>query len=226
MVKISNREIVDVVRYTDNKIIIAENKASLETPGIVYYLLNLKTLDKEVITKSAYLMKKFGSSAYKRLSEAISDYARCDAVILKDKSVFIIFPNGQCGMFSPKGEKLWDKTLTYRDKAVTGLARDGDYIWCCCTEENCVIRYSLDIKLSVDLRIGSKEASTFAEPCFVSVDDSSVYVCCSNRLRAINKSDLLVSDISDSLKGLKRFYRFGNTSLICTEDGAYISQDA
>lgn len=226
MVKISSKEIVDVVKYTDKKIILAEKLP--QTDGsykLSYFILDLDRLEKEVVTKNAYLMKKFGNSAFKKISESISDFSDCEATVMPNRNVFLIFSNGQCAMFDPKGEMIWSKTLTYKEKPVTGLAPDGDYIWCCCEDENCVIRYLADgDKLNLDLRIGSTEADTFKKPCFVSSDTDGVYVCCSNKLRRISRSDFVVSDVSDILSGLKRFYRFGKYTLICTADGAYIGE--
>lgn len=226
MVKVTNKELIDVVKYTDKKIILAEKLPNIEGGYKAnYFILDLETLEKEVVTKNAYLMRKFGNSAYKKISESIANFVDCDSVILPSKNVFILFSNGQCAMYDNKGEMLWSKTLTYKDKTVTSLAADGDYVWCCCKDENCVIRYLADgNKLNLDLRIGAKDADTFKKPAFVSSDDEGVYVCCKNKLRKIDRRDFIVSDVSEKLKGLKRFYRFGKYSLICTNDGAYIGE--
>ncbi len=224
MEKISNREIVDVVRYTDNKIIVVEKKPVIEGSGYKpnYFIVNVDTLEKEVITKNAYLMKKFGPS-YQRITETIANFVQCDVAILSDRSVFIIFPNGQCGMFDSNGKVMWNDTLSYNGKPVTSLAPDGNYIWCCCREENCVIRYSLQTKLSVDIRIGAKEAKTFILPSSLSSDRDNIYVCCNSaKLRRIAKSDFTVSDLGAPIPGLQKFYRIKDHALICTTDGAYI----
>ncbi len=224
MEKISNREIVDVVRFTDNKVIVVEKKPVIEGSGYKpnYFIVNVDTLEKEVITKSAYLMKKFGPS-YKRITETIANFVQCDAAILSDRSVFIIFPNGQCGLFDSNGKVIWNDTLSYNGKPVTSLALDGNYIWCCCREENCVIRYSLETKLSVDIRIGAKEAKTFILPSSLSSDRDNIYVCCNSaKLRRISKGDFTVSDLGAPIPGLQKFYRIKDHALICTSDGAYI----
>lgn len=226
MFKVTSKDLIDVVKYTDDKIILVEKLPSIEGGYKAnYFILNLKTLEKEVVTKNAYLIKKFGNRAFKRIGESIADFSDCEAVILPNRNVFIIFSNGQCAMYDRGGEMLWQKTLTYNDKKVTSLAADGEYVWCCCKDEDCVIRYLADgNKLNLDLRIGSPAADTFNAPCFVSSDEDGIYVCCRDRLRKINRSDFIVSDVSRELKGLKRFYRFGKYSLICTSDGAYIGE--
>lgn len=224
MKKISNSQIIDVVKYTDNSVIIVEKKPSLDLGGYKanYYLLNADTYEKEVITKNAYLMKKFGTS-YQKISETIADCIQCDAAILSDRSVFVIFPNGQCGLFDSNGKVIWNDVLSYNSKPVNSLATDGNYIWCCCKEENCIIRYELQTKLSVDIRIGSKEASTFIMPSSVSSDDKNVYVCCNGaKLRCVSKEDFTVNDLGEPILGLQKFYRIKNKALICTDDGAYV----
>ncbi|MBQ9228002.1 MAG: hypothetical protein IJ168_04135 [Eubacterium sp.] len=226
MKKISQHEITDVVRYADDKIIIVEKiPAALTKPNANYYVLNLKTFEKEAVTKSVYLMKKFGASSYQKITEQLTAVPQCDAVILPSREVFVLFPNGQCGLFSSYGELQWNKTLSYNDKEVHSLAYENGYLWCCCTEENCVIRYAAD-NFKVDLRIGGKEADTFRSPTFVSSDGEGIYVCCEGkRLRKIDLTDLTVSDVSDGIPQLTRFYRFGKISLLCTANGAYIGED-
>lgn len=227
MKKISNYEITDVVRYADDAIIIVEKVPTLSPsqPNANYYLLNLKTFEKEAITKSVYLMKKFGASAYQKIVEKIESVAQCDALVLPSREVFVLFPNGQCGLFDADGKLRWTKTLAYNDKEVSSLAAEDGYIWCCCKEENCVLRYSTD-NFKVDLRIGGKDADTFRSPEFCSADDSGVYVCCNGRkLRRIDLQDFTVSDVTDGIPMLRRFYRFGDISLLCTAGGAYIGKD-
>jgi hypothetical protein len=88
-----------------------------------------------------------------------------------------------------------------------------------------VLRYGTD-NFKVNLRIGGKGADTFRSPEFLSADETSIYVCCGGRkLRRIDRSNFTVSDVSDSIPTLKRFYRFGKYSLICTADGAYVGED-
>jgi len=227
MKKISNYEIADLVRYSDDSIILVEKVPTLDItrPNANYYLLNLKTFEKDAITKSVYLMKKFGSSAYQKITEKIESVVQCDTLILPSREVFVLFPNGQCGLFDAHGELQWTKTLSYNDKEVHSLAADDGYIWCCCKDENCVIRYSTD-NFKVDIRIGGKEADTFPSPEFLSADGKNVYVCCNGRrLRKIDLQDFTVSDVTDGIPMLRKFYRFGNISLLCTADGAYIGED-
>ncbi len=226
MTQVSKREIIDVVKFTDDRIIIVEKIPRIEGGYKTnYFILNLETLEKEVVTKNAYLIRKFGNTAFEKISESIANYVDCEAAIFPDKSVFIIFSNGQCALFDREGTMLWSKTMTYKEKTVTSLAPDGNHIWCCCAEEDCVIRYLLDgTKLNLDLRIGSKDSDTFASPRFVSSDSENIYVCCADRVRTISRNDFIVGDINSGIKDIKRYYRFGKYSLICTANSAYLGE--
>ena len=224
MEKITNKEIIDVVKFSEDKLIFVSKNPLSEGAQFKtdYYIINFKTGKKEAVTKKAYLLKKFGQ-AYEKICETISDYIQCQAITLKDKSVLTVFPNGQAGLFDAQGELLWTKELSYNNSPVYSLAEDEDSFWCVCRDENCVIRYSAD-KFAVDIRIGAKDASTFSQPHFVSSDDENVYVCCKNDVRKIDKKTLIVSDVVSNIPNLQKYYRFKNISIFCCFDGLYFEK--
>ena len=85
-----------------------------------------------------------------------------------------------------------------------------------------LIRYTAE-NAKIDIRIGSANAETFVNPEFVSQDDEYIYVCCnSSNVRRIDKSNFVVSDVGSVVPGLKRYYKFGDTSILCTASGAYM----
>ena len=226
MEKITNKQIIDVVKFSKDKLVFVEVNPMSDNlqSNAKYYIINFSTGEKEVVTKSAYLLKKFGSS-YEKICEKISDYVQCRAMVLKDKSVLIVFPNGQAGLFDNQGELLWTKEFTYNQKPTYSLAEDEDAFWCVCRDENCVIKYNTE-NFSVDIRIGSKDNSSFSEPHFASADDKYVYICCGNdKVRKIDKSTLIVSDVDESFPSLERFYRFKGVSIICCSDGMYFDEN-
>lgn len=225
LVKISNREIIDIIKYADNKAIFVEKKPFGDFTQFKagYFVLNFDNGEKEAITKSAYLLKKFGS-AYEAISNNVTNYIQCHALTLQNRNCLVMFPNGQAGLFDNQGKLQWNDTLSYNDSIVYGLAGDKEYFWSCCKDENCVIRYSAET-LNVDIRIGSNDADTFVNPEFISDDDDFVYVCCDGKkVRKIDKSNFTVSDVGE-YEGINAFYKYGRFSIICTNMGAYIDKD-
>lgn len=226
MIRISNKEIIDIIKLADNKVIMVE-KIPLDTFGKFkadYFVLNLANGSKEAITKNAYLLWKFGDSN-EEITNKITNYVQCDSIIFPSKNVFVIFPNGQSGYFNEFGEMKWNGILNYNGNYCSSATEDAGYFWTCCPNENCVIRYTADT-IKLDLRIGGKDSATFNTPIFASSDDSFVYICNSDgRIRTIDKKHFTVSDIKGVYPNLRKFYKYGRYSIICTADGTFMDKN-
>lgn len=226
MIKISNREIVDVIRFSDEEALLVEKVPNLNTPNykVNYFILNFSTGEKEIVTKDAYLFRKYGPKR-KEISEKLGNFVMPGAMILEDRSVLVIYPNGETGLFDAQGNLLRDGLLSYNDEPVSGIAEDGNCFWSVCESENAVIRYFCD-GAKMDIRIGGKKQPTFSLPHFVSSDDDYVYVCCEhNHVRKIDKNDFTVTDVNRQYQNLTGYYKFGKFAIITTYDGAYCDKD-
>lgn len=226
MIKISNRQIVDVLRFSDDKAVLVEKKPNLNSTGygVNYFILNFSTGEKEIVTKDAYLLKKYGSKR-KEISEKLGNFVMPSAMVLEDRSVLVIYPNGETGLFNPDGELVRDGLLSYNDSPVCCIAEDGNCFWSVCEGENAVIRYFAD-GAKMDIRIGGKNQPTFDRPHFVSADDKYVYVCCNhNSVRKIDKSTFAVTDVNRMYTDITGYYRFGRFAIVTTFDGAYCDKD-
>lgn len=226
MIKISTKEIVDILAYSDSKAIIVEKNPIFNSPQFKasYSVVNFDTKSKEVLTKNAYLLRKFGS-AYQEISETIPNFVQCSAGILYDKRVLVIYPNGEAGIFDRDGELSWSGYFTYHDEMVTNLALDGKYFWSICPAENCAIRYASQT-MQVDLRIGGKESSTFVNPTHISMDEGNVYVCSdNNKVRKIDGMNFTVSDYLDFEESVKQYYKFGEYAIAVLSSGTYLLEN-
>ena len=226
MIKISNREIVDVIRFSDDEALLVEKVPNLNTPAykVNYFILNFSSGEKEIVTKDACLFRKYGPKR-KEISEKLGNFVMPGAMILEDRSVLVIYPNGETGLFDSQGKLVRDGLLSYNDKPVSSIAEDGNCFWSVCEGENAVIRYFCD-GVKMDIRIGGKNQPTFSHPHFVSSDSDYVYVCCDrNHVRKIDKSDFTVTDVKKRYDGITGYYKFGKFAIITTYDGAYCDKD-
>ena len=224
MQKISKHEIIDIIDYNDHAIIFVEKLPLIENMAkfkVNYFVYDFESKSIEKITKNAYLLKKFGPE-FKKISEQISNFVSCDAAILYDKRVLMIYPNGEAGIFNRDGELIWSGNFTYHDETVSSLALEGKYFWCVCKNENCIIRYSAQ-NMKVDLRIGGKNAPTFQNPEHITYDDGDFYVCCDgNKVKKIDGINNGVDDYIESKQHIIRFKKHKNNAVICTNSGAYV----
>lgn len=226
MVRISTKSVIDVLQYDTAKAVLVEKKPLLNTTQFkaAYSVIDFENKTKDVLTKNAYLLKKFGSS-YKKISATIPNFVQCDAVVLYDKRVFAIYPNGEAGIFDREGELSWSGYFSYHDKTVCKAALDGKYFWSICPAENCVIRYAAQT-MQVDLRIGGKNATTFVNPTHISVDGGDVYVCSDrNKVRKIDHLNFTVSDYIKFDEPVREFYKFGEYSVAVLTSGTFLFEN-
>lgn len=226
MVRISTKEIVDILRYDENKAVIVEKRPILNTTQFKarYSVVDFEKKTKEVLTKNAYLLKKFGSS-YKQISEVIPNFVQCGAAILYDRRVLVLYPNGEAGIFDRDGELAWSGYFKYHNQIVNSLSLDGKYFWCICPAESCAIRYSCQT-MQVDLRIGGKDAATFVNPTHISAGDGDIYVCSSgNKVRKIDGNDFTVSDYITFEENVKQFYKYGKYAIAVLASGTYLLEN-
>ena len=176
MKQISTKEIVDLFAYNKDSAVLVEKRP---LPGnaqykVNYSVVNFATGEQEVITKSAYLLRKFGS-AFQKISTAIPNFVQCDAAVLYDRRVLVIYPNGEAGIFDREGTLEWNGIFQYHDAPVKHLALEEKYFWSVCPGENAVIRYACQ-NMKVDLRIGGKDAQTFVNPQHICQYNGDLYV--------------------------------------------------
>lgn len=223
MIRISTKEILDILPYGNGKAILVEKKPLVNSSQFkaTYSVIDFENKSKDVLTKKAYLLKKFGSS-FKQISETIPNFVQCDAAILYDRRVLVIYPNGEAGIFSREGELSWSGYFKYHDETVLGLALEGKYFWSICPSENSVIRFYSQT-LQVDLRIGGIDASTFVHPTHISSDNGDIFVCCSeNKVRRIDGTNFTVSDYLNFDEPVKQYHRFGTHSIAVLTSGTYL----
>ena len=223
---ISTKEIVDIIKYDNNSVIIVEKLPLPNTNQYKaqYSIVNFETKSIDVVTKSAYLLKKFGAN-FNRISQIIPNFVQCDAAILYDRRVLAIYPNGEAGIFDRDGELDWSGNFSYHDKPVKCLALEGKYFWSVCPNENCVIRYSCQ-NMKVDLRIGGIDAKTFLNPSHIFYDNGNLYVCCeNNKVRIIDGNNYTVSDYLNFNDGIKQFYKFGKYAIAVMINGTYFMNE-
>lgn len=109
---------------------------------VSFYGLDVQKMKNAPVTRSVYLLNKFGNG-YKKIVDEIGDYLSCDADSFAGNSTVLVYPSGETGVFDYSGKTVWTGDLMYHGHPVQGVASDGNQIWCAVPEQNAIISYSI-----------------------------------------------------------------------------------
>lgn len=222
MKKISSTDIFDLIPFKSGFIYV--KKAELENGSfkLKFYGYDVKKMENAPITKSVYLLSKFGSS-FNIIAEKLGDYASCDAGILPNKYVSVVYPTGEMGLFDEKAALIWTGDLQYKGSPVQSLAVDGNNIWCCVPKLNSIINYSI-VNKKVSMRIGSENSTAFSNPISVVKYDDELFVVNKDscKVRIVSLNDYSVRDFRLFDEPVLKYIRTNGKEVVLLESGIYI----
>ncbi len=222
MKKLMDIDIADIIPFSKGVIVAKKDTLKNGETRIFYITYDVKLERPSQSTKGAYLLNKFGP-AYEKITEKLEDYLSCEATILPNKHVAIVYTTGELGLFNENGDLYWTGDLQYRECPVSSVASEGKYLWCVVPDNNCVIRYSPVIEKIV-LRIGGDSSTAFLNPISISNYDNKLYVCNhqSCKIRTIDLKDFTVADYKEFEEPIYRYMRTNDRELVELDSGVYM----
>ncbi|MCR4926032.1 MAG: hypothetical protein K5917_07065 [Clostridiales bacterium] len=189
---------------------------------IAYYSCDFKAKAYLNVTKGVYLLNKFGPM-YKEIAEQIEDTVNCDVALLENGDVFLVYDDGEAGLFDCNATLLWIGDLCYHGEYVKGATANGNNIWCIAENENSIIKYSPHSK-RFELRLGSKYSSAFVKPSFVSKYADHIYVCSPNehKICSVNLINYEVDDYRAFNEPVYRYYNINGNEVVVLNSGVYL----
>lgn len=214
--------VYDIIAFSNG--IIFTKKRVLENGSVKvnFYGYDIKRMQRTPVTKSVYLLNKYGSE-YKKIAEQLGDYVSCDADVFSTKQAVVVYPSGETGLFSPDGNMVWSSDLAYQGGEISGVVCDGRQFWSVVPENNCVVSYSISHK-KFSMRIGSKDSTSFDNPVSISKYDNELFICNSgsHKVRTINLNDYSVNDFRIFDEPVYKYLRSCGKEIVVLESGVYI----
>ncbi len=214
--------VYDIIAFSNG--IIYTQKTVLDNGSVKvnFFGYDLKRMQNTPVTKSVYLLNKFGAE-YKKIAEQLGDYVSCDADFTDNKHLVVVYDSGETGIFSPDGEMIWSSDLFYQGCEINGLAVDDTQIWSVVPDRNCVVSYSIPYK-KFTMRIGSAESSSFQKPVSISKFDNELYICNldSHKVRKISLKDYSVCDYRIFDEPVYKYLRSCGKEIVVLESGVYV----
>ena len=164
---------------------------------------------------------KFGEN-YAAIADEIGDYVSCEAALFKNKSVIVVYPSGETGLFDKRGRNVWTGDLFYHDCPITGAVANGVYFWSAIPLQNSIISYSVPHK-KFSMRIGGESSPTFSQPVSVSLYKNELFVCNagSNKIRVVDLKNYLASDFRQFDEPVYKYLRAGGKEFVILASGVY-----
>lgn len=221
MKKILNVNVTDIVPFSKGLIFVKRDKLSDGTNKVSFFSYDIQTGDITTVTKSVYLLNKFGM-AYEQITAKLGDYISCETAKLPNHHTIVIYPTGEMGHFDDKGRILKTGDLYYNNAPARDAAFDGNSIWCAVPQKNAVIRYSISAQ-KIIMRIGGDNNTAFNLPISVTAYDNTVYVCnqASCEIRAIDINTLNVVDYLEFQEPVNKYFRFKDKEIVILNSGIY-----
>lgn len=214
---------VDIIPFS--KGFICAQKVNVETAGtkIRYIACDFSRREITSVTRSVYLMNKFGT-AFKEISGQLADPISCAAARISGERTVVVYPNGEAGIFDKNGKLLWTDDLIYKDEyPVSCAAADGAYVWCVARNGNAVLKYSVSSKRFA-FRIGSKDSPAFLSPYHVVRYGQTLYVSCpgSHQIKTIDAKSFEVSDYRRFEEPVYKYLRTDGFEIVLLSSGIYV----
>ena len=222
MKKLMDIDIADIIPFSKGLIVARKDTLKNGEDKISFISYDVKLERPSQSTKGAYLFNKFGD-AYEKITEQLTDFLYCDAVILPNKHVAVSYKTGELGLFDESGVLYWTGDLQYRDCPVSSVAAEKKYLWGVVPDNNCVIRYSPSTEKIV-LRIGGDASSAFLNPVAITNYNDILYICNhqSCKIRTIDLKNFTVNDYKEFEEPIYRYFRTNDREIVELESGVYM----
>ena len=222
MLKIVSLDIVDLLSFPSGILFVLKENLENGAVKVSFYSFDIATQSIATVTKSAYLLTKFGP-AYTPIAKQLGDYVSCDTAKLWNGNTFIIYSTGEMGIFDEEGALVRTGDLMYNGVPARDVAVDNNYIWSAVPSKNLIVKYSM-LQNRVVMRIGGDNSTTFLNPVSVEEYDGYLYVCCKDarRIKRVNLSDYSVDEYKEFDEPVFKYLRVGKNEFVVLESGVYM----
>ena len=224
MERIISRELLDIIPHASGFLFAEKSEDSGEAKvGFFSY----EQAKKEIfpVTAKTYLTHKFGEK-YRKIVDTVGDFINCSASPLGKGGTIVLFGDGEIYIFDPKGNKTWSGNITYADKPISDFTVDGKEVWCTVPECNAIVCYS-PTEGRVTMRIGGGNTSVFSNPCGISKNGDTIFVCNAdtNTVRTVSNSTYLVNDYHSFKEPIEKYFKVADSEYAVLKSGIYLMEE-
>lgn len=224
MIRIVSLDIVDLLPFPSGVLFALKEKTERGGEKIAFYSFDVATNSIGAVTRSAYLLTKFGP-AYLSIAEKLKDHITCETARLVNGQLFLVYTSGETGWFDEKGALIASGDVHYRGCAARTAAADpdGKHLWSVVPEQDLIVKYT-PAENRIVMRIGGDGASSFSSPCSVFVHENDLFVC-NPGVGKVNRVSMTDYSLRDHRRFDEPVYRYlisGGREFAALRSGVYM----
>lgn len=221
MKKIYDSSVIGLVPTGKGFVFITPERETEEKTLISYKMYNFSDGSIDIITRSMFLMAKFGPN-YEFFLEELSDFINCKVIHFKG-NVLVVFSDGLAVMYDKNLEKKWEGSLLLESYPPAEACYCDGYLWCSYPECNTVVKLNPRTMKEI-LSIGNKYSGTLVSPYGLYSSDDKLFVTSSRKseILEIDLKTLTILKKTEVDLPILQYNLIENHAVVLTTNGIYI----
>lgn len=221
MKKLCGSEAAALLPVSNGIIIIKKSVDKKDRFSVKYDLFSTDTLRVTSISKTDFMLNKFGS-CFERIASQVNGIYSSNTVILPSGKVLTVDTDGKAFIFSPLGEKIRTFNMEYNDTPPSSLAFCGSKLYAAFASQNVILQYN-PYTLGHQMRFGSPDTDTFEHPVSICGHHGRLYICNgkSNKITIFEPEKLSITDYAEFKEPLIQYVRLHGRELVLLKTGVY-----
>ena len=186
---------------------------------IAYKLLDFERMTLSPVTRSVYLLTKFGQHFERFETDEPEKFLTVQTLFLPDHRLLTVHPDGRAAMLSVDGRTLWQGAFTYDGCGPGGLALAEDGFWVSFPDAGAVVRYALR-HFRQDLRVGGHGAIPAPEGLYYS--NETLLICsAAGKLLELDLRSFNLSEYHMFDEPVHRYIKYNANEIVLLDSGIY-----
>ncbi len=189
---------------------------------VAFKMVSFETGVMTNVTSDFFSIAKFGAK-YKSYLFQIENPITCKVAYFENGNVFISDDKGEAKIINRDISTVWNGNLSHRGNAVSGVAVDGNSLWCSYKDSGILVRYNTRT-MRDELRLGGGKSAAIVGPKGIYIKDSLMRVCdsVSGKIFEIDLNSYAMSVYREFDEPVHQYIKVGSRELVLLDSGIYL----
>ncbi len=189
---------------------------------IVYRMFDCENSTVSAVTRSVFLLNKFGNH-FEKFEGNPREFISCKTAILPNSRILVIGSDKKAVIIGSNGEEEWTGEMTFKGNSPSSIAAKDNFVWAAYSNPAAIIRYSVGKGLRQELRIGSGEDLPSGLESIWPDENEKLTVCAvgENKIIKIDPKTYAVSDYHKFSEPVHDYIKINSNEIVLTEKGIF-----